>query len=354
MSQFLPLTVRDIEKNTDDAVVVTLEVHDDIRDKFEFRAGQYLTFRHNFNGEELRRPYSICASEKSGLLRVGIKKVEGGAFSSFANQELKTGSRLEAMPPEGRFTLDDVKAGAHLLMVAAGSGITPVLSQIETVLEADTDTTITLIYGNKTPSSTMFRERLEELKSLYMERFVLVHVLSSSPQDIELFSGRITADRCRAIIEKWIGRDDIDAAFICGPEELVNNVSAVLGEIGIEKSRIKYELFTSSRRKNGKAARRIQKQNDVELTIILDGTAHQLDMSADQSVLEVAKENQLDAPFSCQAGICSTCRCKVLKGRGEMEINHALEDYEIEAGYALSCQLVPKTKKLIISYDEGH
>lgn len=351
MNKFHYLTVTDIEKNTNDAVIITLETPSD---DFKYRAGQYLTFRHEFEGEELRRSYSICASEHAQKLCVAVKKVEGGAFSNFANDTLKIGDQLEVMRPEGKFTLGDIKDGSDLLMIAAGSGITPIISQIETILEASKESKITLIYGNKTPHSTMFRERLEELKSLYMYRFSLIHVLSASPQDIELFSGRITRERCRKIIKNWMGIEHIDAAFICGPEDMIHNVSDVLGQIGIDKSRIQYELFVSKKRKNGKAVSVTQTQKDVKLTVILDGTSHQFEMAHDQSVLDIARNNNLDVPFSCESGICSTCRCKILEGEGTMEVNHALEDYEIEQGYALSCQLVPRTNKLVISYDERH
>lgn len=355
MSQFYSLLVEKIEKNTSQSVILTLGYDSNLSNKFSFNSGQYLTVRHQAGSEDLRRCYSICVNEGSAALQIGIKKIQGGAFSCFANETLKIGDRLEVMPPAGKFTLSTQDEPRHVIVVAAGSGITPIISHIEKILSREKNSRVTLIYGNKTTSSIMFRERIEDLKNIYLKQLSVIHVLSSAPQDIELFSGRITANKFREIIKNWGQNHKIDQALLCGPEEMIMALKGELFEMGVREDRILYELFSTEKRKTGKA--NLLKEvipEQIEATILLDGVAHKIAMVSGQSLLAAARENNLDAPFSCQAGICSSCRCKIIKGAGEMEVNHALEDYEVRAGYALSCQLHPTSNKITISYDEGH
>lgn len=353
MKNFYPLEVQSVKKNTPDSVIITLIVEEKHKALFTYRAGQYLTFKKVIQHEELRRSYSICASEQESVLRIGVKAVEDGAFSNFVNTQLKPGDKLDAMPPMGSFTIDH-QVNTHLLFIAAGSGITPIISHIETALNNSENTEITLLYGNKTPHSTMFRERIEELKNLYMSRLNIIHILSETPSEIDLFSGRITSKKYEEVFSKWLRKIDFDQIMICGPQAMTEDLSDGLSKLGIDSSKIKYELFGTTPRKQAQTKASSHKSIEIELCVILDGTAHKLEMNSGENVLEVAKRNHLDVPYSCLGGICSTCKCKIIEGMGEMEINHALEDYEVQQGYALSCQLRPTTDKITISYDEGH
>jgi ring-1,2-phenylacetyl-CoA epoxidase subunit PaaE len=352
MSKFLPLTVTDIHHTIRDAVVLTLKPED--AEAFAFTQGQYLTFRQNFDGTELRRNYSICTGLDDGEIKVGIKKVDGGAFSTYANSQLKVGDRLHAMPPQGKFftPLEPEKA-KNYLGFAGGSGITPVLSILRTVLKREPKSTFTLVYANRAVNTIMFREELEDLKNRYMGRLTLIHMLESG-QDIDLFTGRVDQEKCTQLFKHWIDVKNTDTAFICGPEPMMLAIADSLKSHGLLEEQIKFELFTESQQ--GRLAKqemekRAEGAKGTELTVIIEGAQRSFEMSKGQSVLEAALENGQDAPFSCKAGVCSTCMCKVLEGEVEMISNHALEDYEVERGYVLSCQSYPLTDRLVIDYD---
>ena len=352
MSKFLPLTVTDIHHTIRDAVVLTLRPED--MDAFTFTQGQYLTFKQDFDGTELRRNYSICTGLDDGVLQVGIKRVDGGAFSTFANTNLQVGDTLHAMPPQGKFfTKIEPNKAKNYLGFAGGSGITPVLSILKTVLKREPQSTFTLVYANRAVNTIMFREELEDLKNRYMERLTTIHMLESG-QDIDLFTGRVDQAKCEALFKQWIDVKSIDTAFICGPEPMMLAIADSLKGHGLEPDQIKFELFSESQQgqlAKQEMAKRAEGKQGTELTIIMEGASRTFTMSKGQSVLEAALENGQDAPFSCRAGVCSTCMCKVLEGEVEMLSNHALEDYEVERGYALSCQSYPLTDKLIIDYD---
>jgi ring-1,2-phenylacetyl-CoA epoxidase subunit PaaE len=352
MSKFLPLTVTDIHHTIRDAVVLTLKPED--AEAFAFTQGQYLTFRQDFDGTELRRNYSICTGLDDGEIKVGIKKVDGGAFSTYANSQLKVGDRLHAMPPQGKFftPLEPEKA-KNYLGFAGGSGITPVLSILRTVLKREPKSTFTLVYANRAVNTIMFREELEDLKNRYMGRLTLIHMLESG-QDIDLFTGRVDQEKCAQLFKHWIDVKNTDTAFICGPEPMMLAIADSLKSHGLSEEQIKFELFTESQQ--GRLAKqemekRAEGAKGTELTVIIEGAQRSFEMSKGQSVLEAALENGQDAPFSCKAGVCSTCMCKVLEGEVEMISNHALEDYEVERGYVLSCQSYPLTDRLVIDYD---
>lgn len=352
MSKFLPLTVTDIHHTIRDAVVLTLKPED--AEAFAFTQGQYLTFRQDFDGTELRRNYSICTGLDDGEIKVGIKKVDGGAFSTYANSQLKVGDRLHAMPPQGKFftPLEPEKA-KNYLGFAGGSGITPVLSILRTVLKREPKSTFTLVYANRAVNTIMFREELEDLKNRYMGRLTLIHMLESG-QDIDLFTGRVDQEKCAQLFKHWIDVKNTDTAFICGPEPMMLAIADSLKSHGLAEEQIKFELFTESQQ--GRLAKqemekRAEGAKGTELTVIIEGAQRSFEMSKGQSVLEAALENGQDAPFSCKAGVCSTCMCKVLEGEVEMISNHALEDYEVERGYVLSCQSYPLTDRLVIDYD---
>ncbi|SDE17197.1 ring-1,2-phenylacetyl-CoA epoxidase subunit PaaE [Paracoccus isoporae] len=358
MARFLPLRVTELRRDTRDAVVVTLQPRPEDAGAFDFTQGQYLTFRREFDGEELRRSYSICAGRDDGVLRVGIKRVDGGAFSTWANEELQAGMELEAMAPMGRFHTDlDGAVAKHYLGVAAGSGITPVLSIIKTTLAREPKSRFTLIYANRSVNSIMFREELEDLKNLYLGRFSVIHILKSEGQEIDLFTGRIDAEKMAALFENWIDPESLDAAFICGPEGLMLTVADSLREAGLEDGQIKFELFASSQpgRAKKKAVSRDSAQagEATEAVVTLDGATRSFRMPKQgETLLDAALAQDMDAPFACKAGVCSTCRAKVLEGEAEMAVNHALEDYEVAQGYVLTCQCYPLTDRIVVSYDE--
>jgi len=358
MAQFYRLRVRDVQRETRDAVVVTLQPEPGDEDAFRFIQGQYLTFRKDFDGDELRRSYSICSAVGDPELRVGIKRVDGGAFSTWANQELKPGMVLEAMPPMGNFHAPlDPTAARHYLLFAGGSGITPVLGILKTVLRAEPQSTATLVYGNRTVSSIMFREELEDLKNAHLGRLSILHVVEAEAQDIDLFTGRVDREKCGALFEHWIDVADADFAFICGPEPMMLAIADALKAHGMPSDRIKFELFASGQ--PGRARKRPMETGaagsaaETTATIRIDGAAHTVTMpKSGKSVLDAALEADLDAPYACKAGVCSTCRALVLDGEVEMQANFALEDYEVDRGYVLTCQCYPLSDKVVVSYDQ--
>lgn len=356
MPRFHPLTVTNIRKTIRDAVVVTFDTP--TVEEFDFVQGQYLTFRRAFDGEELRRSYSICSGKHEGKLQVGIKRVEGGTFSTWANEELKVGDTLEAMPPMGRFFSELQKDGAkNYLGFAGGSGITPLLSIIKTTLVAEPQSSFTLIYANKAVSTIMFREEFEDLKNRYMGRLNVIHVLENGPQDVDLFSGMVTEEKCEMLFQSgWVDPARVDTAFICGPEPMMLGIAAALRKAGMEEEQIKFELFASNQ--PGRAKQKATSRTDAEagqtvsVSIIVDAQAREIESDRDTSILDAALNNNIDAPYACKGGVCSTCRCKVVSGEVEMISNHALEDYEVRDGYILSCQSYPLTDKVVVDYDD--
>ncbi|WP_425409473.1 1,2-phenylacetyl-CoA epoxidase subunit PaaE [Hyphococcus sp.] len=358
MARFHPLRVTDIKRDTKDSVILTLAPPADARDEFKFIQGQYLTFRRVFDGEEMRRSYSICAGVNDGVLRVGIKRVDGGWFSTFANEELKVGDTLDAMTPMGNFhsALKPAESRRYLGF-AGGSGVTPMISLIKTVLETEPGSTFTLAYGNRSTTAIMFREELEDLKNIYMGRLNIVHILESEAAEIDLFSGRLDRKKCDQLFSRWIDVNGADLAFICGPEPMMLAVSEALKAHGMADSAIKFELFSSAQ--PGKARKRKVSKDTAAggakctATIIIDGASREFDMDKDeQSVLDAAIAQNIDAPFACKAGVCSTCRAKLIDGEVDMEANYALEDYEVERGYILTCQSYPRTDKIVVDYDQ--
>ncbi len=357
MSKFHSLKVTDVQNTIRDAVVVTLQPEKADLQDFDFIPGQYLTFRKELDGEELRRSYSICSGKDDGVLRVGIKRVEGGRFSNWANDNLKPGDMIEVMPPTGGFHAPlQADARRHYLGFAGGSGITPVLSIIKTTLSREPESRFTLLYANRSVSTIMFREELEDLKNSYMGRFNILHILEDDAQEIDLFTGRIDAGKCEALFAGWVDIEDIDLVYICGPEPMMLGIVDSLKRHGIDEGRIKYELFATSAqgapRARAKSGTRSENDEIVEASVTLDGTTRIFRMpKAGQSLLEAALENHIDAPYSCKAGICSTCKAKVLEGEVEMVANHALEDYEVEQGYVLTCQCHPVSSRVVVDYD---
>ena len=358
MARFHELEVVDIHNTIRDAVVVTLKPANGAASEFDFTQGQYLTFRRDFDGEELRRSYSICAGKDDGMLQVGIKRVDGGAFSTWANENLRIGDRLQAMPPMGSFHTEiDPDAARRYIGFAGGSGITPVLSILKTTLAREPKSSFTLIYANKGVNTIMFREELEDLKNTHLGRFNVIHILETDAQEIDLFTGLVTEDKCRQLFDSgWVDVKNADTAFICGPEPMMLGIASALRKAGLDDSKIKFELFASgqpgrAKRKAGSAGTE-RATGSATATVTLDGATQTIDVPAGATLLEAALASNLDAPYACKAGVCSTCRCRILEGDAEMATNHALEDYEVEKGYVLSCQAVPLTKTIVVDYDQ--
>ena len=353
MPTFHNLTVTDIHRTTKDAVVVTLRAEDGA--SFKFTQGQYLTFRRDFEGEELRRNYSICAGRDEGKLQIGIKRVDGGTFSTWANEELAVGDLLEAMEPQGRFFgKSEPNVGKNYLAFAGGSGITPILSILKTVLATEPEAEFTLVYANRGVGSIMFREELEDLKNIYMGRLTVIHILESDAQEIDLFTGRVTPEKCDLLFKHWIDISSVDTAYICGPEPMMLGIKSALSAHGLADEQIRFELFGASqqgRAKHMAAVAKTSARGSTSATIILDGAARNIEMGRDTSILDAATQNDLGAPFSCKAGVCSTCRAKLIEGEVDMVANHALEDYEVEQGYILTCQSYPLSDKVVVDYD---
>lgn len=357
MSKFYPLTVSTVRQETRDTISVTFEVPAELLDNFGYQQGQHLTLRTRIGEDDVRRSYSICSAVQDKCLRVAIKRTTGGLFSTWANENLKPGHTLEVMPPMGHFNVPlDPAQTKHYAAFAAGSGITPILSIIKTTLMTEPNSTFTLYYGNRASSTVIFRDELTDLKDIYLERLNIVYVMSREQQDIELFNGRITKEKVEQLLKHWTPVEDIDVAFICGPEDMMHGVSAALQEAGMPKEHIKVELFAASIPKHQHKPRMLEAEakHETEVTVILDGNATTFTMEKDkESVLDAGLRAGIDMRYSCKGGVCSTCRCKVLDGKVEMDVNYALEDYEVARGFVLSCQSFPVTDKVMVDFDQA-
>jgi ring-1,2-phenylacetyl-CoA epoxidase subunit PaaE len=355
MTKFHPLTVANVKHETRDAIAVTFDVPANLRDAFRYQQGQHLTLRAMIDGEDVRRSYSICSAVQDHRLRVAIKRVNGGLFSTWANECIRPGVTIDVMPPEGRFNLPlEPESNRHYLAFAAGSGITPILSIIKTTLLAEPNSRFTLLYGNRASSSVIFRDELTDLKDQYLERLNLVYIMSREPQDIELFHGRITEDKCRALFQHWLRVENVDYAFICGPEDMMHGVSAALQEAGMPSARIRIELFAAGAGKTERKPRPVsaEPRHQTEVTVIMDGSHATFTMDKDkESLLDAGLRAGIDMRYSCKGGVCSTCRCKVLEGQIDMDVNYALEDYEVARGFVLSCQSFPVTDRIVVDFD---
>jgi ring-1,2-phenylacetyl-CoA epoxidase subunit PaaE len=356
--KFYPLKVKDVRPETADCVSVSLEVPEDLAKTFEFAPGQYLTFRRHFDNAEVRRSYSICTSPKDGELRVAIKMVEEGKFSTYAHSELKAGDVLDVMPPMGKFTPKKTDAKhKEYVAFAAGSGITPIMSIMKTVLEEEPNSNFTLIYGNRSRTSIIFREAIEALKNKYMERLRLFHVLSREYMDIPLFSGRISAAKCEEFCKSLIDVKNVDEAFICGPEEMILSVREKLMELGMPQGSVHIELFTSPDQPKASHEKWVNSHKAdkgplSKVTVTVDGATFEMEVPFNgETILDAALKAGADLPYACKGGVCCTCRAKVTEGEVEMEVNYALDHHEIEKGYVLTCQSHPRTEKVVVDFD---
>ncbi|HEY2949235.1 MAG TPA: 1,2-phenylacetyl-CoA epoxidase subunit PaaE [Micromonosporaceae bacterium] len=356
---FHELPVAAIDRLTDDAVALTFEVPAELREEYAFRAGQHLTVRRvdEATGEDVRRSYSICSTPaelaRHGRLRIGVKEIPGGAFSTFVAQELRPGEAVEVMPPLGHFTTELAPTRTRrYAAIAAGSGLTPVLSLMTAALETEPESMFTLLYGNRYARSVMFAEELADLKDRFPARLHVMHVLSREPQEAELLSGRLDAARLNRLFDTLVPVDRIDEWFLCGPYGMVVDARAVLADRGVPDRTVHTELFhveeapPPPRRRSAAAG-----ADTAEVTIMLDGRASTFTMDRDERVLDAALRVRSELPFACKGGVCSTCRAKLVEGKVTMARNYALEPDELAAGYVLTCQSSPVTDRLVVDYD---
>lgn len=346
---FHELTVAAVQPLTDDSAAVTFEVPAELRDTFEFKAGQSLTLRRTIDGREHRRSYSICAPE-GARPRVGVREIPGGLFSTWLVHEVEVGEVVQAQPPTGSFQVDAADTGRHLC-VAAGSGITPMLSIATTVL-ANPRAQVTLVYGNRTSSSVMFAEELADLKNRYGARLNLIHVLSREPRDVELFSGRLDADRLRRLLTALVAVGGLDHVWLCGPFGLISDARTVLAELGVDESKVHFELFYVDEPPPELNRAHAATDGDVaEVTLVLDGLTSTVLVSKGQSILDGASRTRADLPFACRGGVCGTCRAHLVAGEVDMRRNYALDDGEVERGFVLTCQTFPVADAVTVDFD---
>jgi ring-1,2-phenylacetyl-CoA epoxidase subunit PaaE len=353
---FEQLTVREVRRETNDCVSIAFEIPDTLKNSFQFLQGQYITLKTKIGGEEVRRSYSICSSPLDDELRVAVKKVPQGVFSTYANEILKAGDQLDVMPPIGKFftpLLPEQKK--NYVGFAAGSGITPLLSIIKTTLQTEQESTFTLVYGNRNRHSIIFRETLEALKNKYMDRFRLIHILSRETTDTPLNSGRIDTDKCLVLCDKAIDLQQTDEFFLCGPEEMIFAVKNVLEQQHVPTQKIHFELFTTAgqqHKKNHQQEEDIDKGPKSKITVTLDGISFDFELSQKgDAILDAALKHGADLPYACKGGVCCTCRAKLIEGEVDMEVNYGLEPDEIEQGFILTCQSHPKSEKVVVDFD---
>lgn len=350
---FHPLVVTEVAPLTDDSVTVTFDLPPELMETFDYLPGQHVTVRGVIEDEDVRRSYSICAPAGSGKLRVGVKKLPGGVFSTFACDRLAAGDTLDVMPPVGEFTIEiDPGRPRKAVAIAAGSGITPVLSLISTSLEREPRSTWTLLYGNRTANSVMFLDELEGLKDRFHPRLQLFHILSREGSDVPLLSGRIDHHKIRVIHDRLLGSGQVDGWYLCGPYDMVMTAHATLADLGVDESAIHDELFFAGPIDTASLPPEPPPgEGTVDLTVILDGRAVQTRMTPETSILDAALRVRSELPFSCKGGMCATCKGRIEQGEVTMDKNYALVDSEVDAGFVLTCQSHPITDSVVVRYD---
>lgn len=350
MSQFYKLSVKDVHKETEKCVTISFNIPEEFQDKFVFKAGQYLTLKTIINGEEVRRDYSICSAPKSGELKVAVKEVANGTFSKFANRLLKANDVLDVAPPNGRFVFEpNDKKERTVVAFAAGSGITPIMSIAKTILTQEPKSTFVLIYGNKTPQDTIFFNNILELHHNYLDRFNLQFVFSQSDEENALF-GRIEKSTVNFIVKNKYKHIDIDDFYLCGPEQMISSVKEVLIENDIKEDSIHFELFSTTKTEDAIDESIID--GETKVTVLVDDEETTFTMSQKKSILESALAEKIDAPYSCQGGICSSCIARISEGEATMRQNNILTESELAEGLILTCQAHPTTPTIVVDYDD--
>jgi ring-1,2-phenylacetyl-CoA epoxidase subunit PaaE len=351
--RFHSLRIAEVRRETPDAVSLVFELPGEFAPDYCFLPGQHLSLRTRLDGEEVRRSYSICSGVDDGEMRIAVKKVAGGRFSIWVNESLKPGDAIDVMTPEGRFHVQlDSRQARHFVAFAAGSGITPILSLAKTTLAREPKSRFTLVYGNRRQSTMMFHEALEDLKDRYLTRLSLFNVFSREEQDVDLFNGRIDADKVRAFLAVLVPPETIDEAFVCGPSTMIDEVESALLAAGVPAGHVHVERFGTP----AESVAAPEPQADAaeaRVTLVIDGMRRELDFHREHgSILEAGKAAGLDLPFSCKGGMCCTCRAKLLEGEVKMLKNFALEPADLEAGFVLTCQSYPLTERVVLSYDD--
>jgi ring-1,2-phenylacetyl-CoA epoxidase subunit PaaE len=352
--RFHRLAVDDLRRETSDAVSLTFAIPKELAEDYRFSPGQYLTLRTMLDGEEVRRSYSICSGPEDGELRVAVKKIDGGAFSSWAADELKAGDELDVMTPTGRFgAMVASDEGRTYVGFAAGSGITPVLSIVKGVLAREPDSQFFLFYGNRTTEGMLFRRVLEELKDRFIRRLSVFHVISGEEQDIPILHGRLDGEKVRVLLRSLVPAASVDHVFICGPHGMSEEIEATCRDIGIAADRIHVERFVSEfgGRPRPKMVVPASAPPKAVAALIIDGKRREVPVAEGEAVLDAALRAGVDLPFACKGGMCSTCRAKLIEGDVQMDVNYSLEPWELEKGFILTCQARPTSDKLVIDYD---
>ncbi len=353
--KFHTLTIDNIRKETEDTVSIAFEIPTELEKDYSFHAGQYLTLKSTIEGEEIRRSYSLSSSPLENEWRVAIKKIEGGKFSTYANEYFSEGQFIEVMTPTGHFQLNSSPLNKKsYVLIAAGSGITPIISIAKTVLKEEPESNVTLFYGNKNFVSIIFREEIEALKNIFMNRLTVIHILSRESLGNEIQKGRIDAEKIKQLHQAYLLNTTIDDIFVCGPEEMIHSVKDYFIDHVKDVKNIHFELFNTA---SVKKYTTIKDANEplvaANVQVIIDGDALDFALSSDgESILDAATKAGGDLPFACKGGVCCTCKAKIIEGTASMDINYALEPDEVAAGYILTCQAHPTSEKLIISFDE--
>jgi len=352
--RFHRLAVNDLRRETPDAISLTFTIPSELRSDYRFAPGQYLTLRTTMDGEEVRRSYSICSGPDDGELRIAVKKVDGGAFSNWAADELKQGDQLDVMTPTGRFgAVPAAESPRTYVGFAAGSGITPILSIVKGVLAREPDSRFFLFYGNRSTDGMLFREALEELKDRFMQRLSIFHVISGEEQDIPILHGRLDGEKVRVLLRSLVPAESVDHVFICGPAGMSEDVEVTCHELGIAAERVHVERFVSEF--GGKPRPRAVVEPGAPpkavASLVIDGKRREVPVAEGESILDAALRAGMDLPFACKGGMCSTCRAKLVEGQAEMELNYSLEPWELKAGFILTCQARPCSDKVTVDYD---
>jgi ring-1,2-phenylacetyl-CoA epoxidase subunit PaaE len=352
--RFHRLAVNDLRRETADAVSVTFAIPSELANDYAFAPGQYLTLRTMMDGEEVRRSYSICSGPDDGELRIAVKKVDGGAFSAWAADELKAGDELDVMTPTGRFGVAAVPEGANIYVgFAAGSGITPILSIVRGVLAREPNSRFFLFYGNRSSEGVMFLEALEELKDRFLQRFSLFHVISGEEQDIPILHGRLDGEKVRVLLRSLVPAASVGHVFVCGPAGMSEEIERTCREIGIADDRIHVERFVSEFGGKPRPKKVISPGAPPRAlaSLIIDGKRREVPVAEGEAILDAALRAGMDLPFACKGGMCSTCRAKLVEGEALMDVNYSLEPWELKAGFILTCQAKPVSERIVVDYD---
>ena len=354
---FHKLAVKTITRETVDCVSIEFDVPADLKQEFQYTQGQNINIKAIINGEEIRRTYSLCTSPQEQKLKVAVKKVNGGLFSTYANEQLKKGDVLEVMTPLGKFnTALHSDSKKNYVAFAAGSGITPIISIIKATLATEPNSSFTLVYGNRSRSFIIFFEELEGLKNQYMERFTLIHILSREKTDASINFGRITKDKCTHLFEKLIDLKHADEFFLCGPQEMIFEVQEFLEAHGVEEKKIHFELFTTDKKSKGTRNKEQETSENTpssKIEMKLDGRTFLFDipLNSDATILDAAMQQGADVPYACKGGVCCTCKAKLVEGQVEMDVHWGLDHEEINNGFILTCQAHPTTEKVVVDFD---